>query len=133
MKGKCIYNEKLVFWNKCSDWNILLDRNGELNSVAFFYNKGLDYLDVLQIKKIYEALPFGWKTKIDSTELDRDVSGDELTFISNGRTVSLDKISSKDVYRELCKKKSVIGPSVREKLRKLYTRDFSEKRGEIYI
>ena len=35
----------------------ILDMNGELNSVAFFYSKGLDYLDVLQIRKIYEALP----------------------------------------------------------------------------
>ena len=82
MKEYCVYNEKL-FLKQIFRLEHILDRNGELNSVAFFYSKGLDYLDVLQIRKIYEALPIAWKTNIDSTELDRDVSGDELTFISN--------------------------------------------------
>ena len=50
IEGKCIYNEKL-FLKQMFRLEHILDRNGELNSVAFFYSKGLDYLDVLQIKK----------------------------------------------------------------------------------
>ena len=81
-EGKVIFNEKL-FLKQIFRLEHIIDRNGELNSEAFFYSKGLDYLDVLKIRKIYEAIPYGLKMNIDSNEWDTDVSGDELTFIRN--------------------------------------------------
>ena len=56
IEGKCIYNEKL-FLKQMFRLEHILDRNGELNSVVFFYSKGLDYLDVLQLEKYMKHFP----------------------------------------------------------------------------
>ena len=120
-----IYDENLQLKNVFRLENII-DRNGDLKSMAYFYSKNLDYSDVLNIRRIYEALPVEWKRSRENTDMNNDIGEDEMTFIRNGRGVALDKITSKDLYLILVKNISD-EVSVREKIRNLYHREFSEK------
>lgn len=125
IEGKCSFDEKL-FLKKCFRLEHIMDKNGKLFSVEYFYNKGFNYLNILSIQKIYEALPVGWKRNTENTVVEKNTNVDEMTFIRNGKEIPLEKITSKDIYVELVKKVSD-DSSVIEKMRNLYFCDFSNR------
>ena len=97
--------------------------HGELKPVAYFLNKGLSYIDVWTIRNIHKVLPLSWKREMDRIDLDRDKSTNEITFVINGRIISLDMITSRNIYGEMINKISVFSLVI-EKMKKTRNRDF---------
>ena len=124
-EGRPFYSENLHL-NNIFRLEHIMDRNGDLKSEAYFHSKALNYSDILIIQKIYKALPSEWKRSIEGIVAERDTDEDEMFFMKNGRRISLAMISSKDIYTVIIKNVSD-KVSVREKLRNLHTREFSEK------